>query len=441
MVAIDTEQLRRNLASNAFRRSGRLVSARGVLTTTLQAGMGELCSLTTSKRSGEKESLAEVIGFDGPHTQLFSYESIDGLGNGDLVTSLGHRLRIPVGIQLAGRIIDGLGRPLDGGPPTIGLGTRELLQDAPDAFSRPRIQKPFVTGQRVMDGLMTCGRGQRVALMAGSGVGKSTLLGEIAKGAESDINVVALIGERGREVAPFIEDCLGQALKKSVVVVATSDQTPLMRVRAAQTATTIADDFRRGGKHVLLMLDSVTRLAMAQREIGLSIGEPPGSRGYTPSVFRLLATLLEQLGNTTDGSITGILTVLVDGDDLDEPITDAVRSIVDGHVVLNRKLAEKGHFPAIDIGASLSRVARDVTSDQHQSMMRSVREIWATLREVEDLVRIGAYQPGASAKVDRALALENGLLHFVQQSVGEQTSLDTTLSAMKTLASHWGTPA
>jgi flagellum-specific ATP synthase len=435
MVAVNVEQLKRRMASGAFQNAGRLISARGVLTTTLNAGLGEMCELTPS--NGEPVA-AEVIGFDRGHTQLLSYQPVEGLKNGNLVTSHGRKLQAPVGSQLLGRVIDGLGQPLDGGPSMETLARQEVLVSAPDALARPRIEKPFITGQRVIDGLLTCGRGQRVALMAGSGVGKSMLLGEIAKGAESDINVVALIGERGREVQPFLEDCLGDGLGKSVVVVATSEQPALMRVRAAQTAVTIADGFRRMGKHVLLMVDSITRLAMAQREIGLSLGEPPGSRGYTPSVFRLLPSLLEQLGNSPEGSITGILTVLVDGDDLDEPVTDAVRSIVDGHIVLNRKLAEKGHFPAIDVSASISRVMHDVTSQQHRNMARDVRSVWTTLREVEDLVRIGAYQKGASPKVDLALAMESGLLNFLQQSLNKRSTFQQTSTAMQAISHQWG---
>lgn len=434
MIALDTEHLTQQLDAHAFRNAGRLVGARGILTSTLEAGVGELCMLMPTKGS---PVMAEVIGFQGGHTQLLSFQPVEGLRNGDLVTSMGHKLGVPTGVELKGRVLDGLGRPLDKGPSTKWCEQREVIIDAPHALSRPRIATPFVTGQRVVDGLIPCGRGQRVALMAGSGVGKSTLLGEIAKGSDADVNVVAMIGERGREVQPFIEDCLAQGLEKSVVIVATSEQPALMRVRAAQTAITIADDFRRRGNNVLLMVDSITRLAMAQREIGLSVGEPPGARGYTPSVFSMLATLLEQLGMTEEGSITGILTVLVDGDDLDEPITDAVRSIVDGHIVLNRKLAERGHFPAIDINASVSRVIRDVTTDEHQELARSVRSIWTTLREVEDLVRIGAYQRGASPKIDRALALEDGLHMFLQQRIEERSSLEETKLAMQAISKQW----
>ena len=434
MIAFDTEKLKCDLERRAFQNAGRLVAARGVLTSTLEAGVGELCTLMPYQGA---PVVAEVIGFNGGHTQLLSYQPVEGLRNGDLVTSTGHKLTVPVGEALRGRVIDGLGRPLDRGPTLERCERKQVQLDAPHALSRPRIEEPFVTGQRVIDGLIPFGRGQRVALMAGSGVGKSTLLGEIAKGSDADVNVVAMIGERGREVQPFIEDCLGNGLQKSVVIVATSEQPALMRVRAAQAAVTIADSFRRSGRQVLLMVDSLTRLAMAQREIGLSVGEPPGSRGYTPSVFSLLATFLEQLGNTENGSITGILTVLVDGDDMDEPITDAVRSIVDGHIVLNRKLAERGHFPAIDVNASVSRVIRDVATEQRQHLSRCVRSIWTTLREVEDLVRIGAYQRGASPKIDRALALEDVLTKFLQQRIEERSSLQETTDVMQAISKQW----
>jgi flagellum-specific ATP synthase len=291
---------------------------------------------------------------------------------------------------------------------------------------------------RAIDSVLCCGRGQRVGIFAGSGVGKSTLLGEIAKGAESDVNILGLVGERGREVGPFLEDCLGpEGLARSVVVVATCEQTPLMRVRAAQSALAMADHFRDQGKNVLFMLDSLTRLAMAQREMGLALGEPPSSRGYTPSVFRLLAGTVERLGNGARGTVTGILTVLVDGDDMDEPIADAVRSLVDGHIVLERRLAERGHYPAINVGRSVSRVAQDILEPVHQKAARKLRAILATYAEAEDLIRIGAYARGSSPQVDKAIELMPILERFLRQDVGQRSSFQETQAALMQIAGAW----
>ena len=282
---------------------------------------------------------------------------------GQEVTSTGRSHRVPVGASLLGRVIDGLGRPIDGRGPLHPIAWSSPFRTAPDSLTRTRITAPLVTGQRVIDGLLTCGRGQRIGLFAGSGVGKSTLMGQIARVADADCNVIALIGERGREVRPFLEDCLGETgLEKSVVVVATADEAPLLRIRAAETAITIADYFRSLGGDVLYLMDSMTRVATAQREISLSLGEPPGARGYPPSVQILMSRILEQLGTSHEGSITGIITVLVDGDDTEEPIADAARSILDGHVVLDRKLAAKNHFPAVNVLASVSRVFPDVAN-------------------------------------------------------------------------------
>lgn len=396
--------------------------------------MGDLCDLHLSK--GESQ-LAEVIGFSNGVAQILPFEERMGLRADTRVVGRGRKFTIPVGTELLGRVLDGLGRPLDSKPMPS---TREhwpLVMSPPSPMLRQRVERPFVTGQRVIDGLLTMGRGQRVGLFAGSGVGKSTLLGEIAKGAESDINVIALIGERGREVRPFLDDCLGSGLEKSIAFVATADQTPLMRVRAAESAVAVADYFRRQGANVLFMLDSMTRIAHAQREIGLQLGEPPSSRGYTPSVFQLLARLLEQLGNADEGGITAIVTVLVDGDDLEEPISDAVRSIVDGHFVLDRHLAEKGHFPAINVGRSVSRVFRDVTQGGHQQAATKLRALLATFEEVADLVRIGAYEAGSSPEVDAALKVMPALQVFLRQRVGEYGRLTETVGAMMRLADAW----
>ncbi len=406
-----------------------------MLSAKLPAAIGELCRVDLG---ADRSLLAEVIGFDRGLAQLMVYQKCDDLSPASSVVALGRSVRVPVGQDLLGRVINGLGQPTDGKGP-VRCTERIMVRPAsPQPLSRQRISQPFVTGQRVIDGLLTFGRGQRVGLFAGSGVGKSTLLGEIAKGAQSDLNVIALVGERGREVRPFLEDCLGpEGLARSIVVISTSDETPLMRVRAAETAVAIADHFRGQGAHVLLMMDSVTRLAMAQREIGLLLGEPPSARGYTPSVFQLLANILERLGTSAEGSITGILTVLVDGDDLDEPISDAVRAILDGHIVLDRKLAEAGHYPAVSIPASISRVFRDVTNGAHQAAVEKVRAILATHAEVALLIRVGAYAKGSSPKVDRAVALMPALQVFLRQQIGSSAPFDQTRNALAQIAAAW----
>ncbi|MCA9226003.1 MAG: FliI/YscN family ATPase, partial [Planctomycetales bacterium] len=371
MLRLNVDDLKQEIAHfDVFRTAGRLRSAQGIVRARLRTAVGDMCHIL---RSDGRTVPGEVIGFDGATAQIMPYETTDGLEPDATVVGMGRKLRIPVGRELLGRIINALGRPIDGGHlrarqwSTIQTGT-------PSPLERPPIETPFVTGQRVIDGLLTLGKGQRVGLFAGSGVGKSTLLGEIAKSASSDLNVIALVGERGREVRPFLEECLGpEGLARSVVIVSTADQPPLLRIRATQTAVTIADHFRSHGADVLLLVDSLTRLAMAQREIGLLMGEPPSARGYTPSVFQMLSNVLEQLGTSAHGSITGICTVLVDGDDMDEPVADNVRAVVDGHIVLSRRLAERGHYPAVDVGASVSRTFREVTDPQHQSAARKVR--------------------------------------------------------------------
>lgn len=402
---------------------------------TLPAAVGDVCELHAPGRDPLK---AEVIGYDRGTARIMPFHRTDGLPPETTVIGLRQRHRVPVGPQLLGRVLNGLGEPVDGGGSVGACPSALLTPAAPPPLQRARIQTPFVTGQRVIDGLLTLGYGQRMGLFSGSGVGKSTLLGEIAKGARSDLNVIALIGERGREVRPFLDDCLGvNGRKRSVVIVSTSEETPLMRVRAAQTAVTIADRFRQQGSHVLFLVDSLTRLAMAQREIGLLIGEPPSSRGYTPSVFRLLAGLLEQLGAGATGTITAVLTVLVDGDDLDEPIADAVRGIVDGHIVLDRKLAEKDHFPAVDVGRSLSRLFPDVTEEAHQAAARKLKTILSTYAEVADLMRLGAYTPGSSAEVDQAVKLMPLLNVFLRQEMDRPIPFEQTRQVMDRIAAAW----
>jgi flagellum-specific ATP synthase len=369
---------------------------------------------------------------------MVPFDPADDLRPGMPVMRKGRGATIPVGENLLGRVIDGLGRPIDDKGPLGTAQARPVNRPAPPALERQRIREPFHTGVRSIDAMLTCGRGQRLGIFAGSGVGKSTLLGEIAKGSQADVNVIALIGERGREVAPFLEDVLGEeGMARSVVVVATCEQTPLMRVRAAQAAVAIADHFREAGQNVLFVIDSLTRLAMAQRELGLLLGEPPSSRGYTPSVFATLANTVERLGNAAVGGITALLTVLVDGGDMDEPIADYVRGLVDGHIVLDRKLAERGFYPAIDVARSISRVATEVIDKPHALAARKLRAIMATYAEVQDLIRIGAYVRGSNAQVDKAIELMPRVEAFLKQDIGERSGFEQTRAGLFQLANEW----
>jgi flagellum-specific ATP synthase len=436
MLMLDVAKLCGEIANRSvFSTVGRLHGATGLLwSCSLPGAVGDLCHLQTPRGAVP----CEIIGFNKGWTYIVPYETGFETQAGMAVVHSGHGLRVPVGEELLGRILDGIGRPLDQAGPVSVLTWRPILHESPPALSRNRINEPLVTGQRAIDGLLTLGWGQRVGIFSGSGVGKSTLLGEIAKGSNADVNVIALIGERGREVRPFIEDCLGDVgMRKSVVVIATSDQTPLMRIRAAHTAITIGDHFRQSGAKVLLMLDSLTRLAMAQRELGLALGEPPTARGYTPSVFQLLANIIERMGNDGVGSLTGILTVLVDGGDMDEPVSDAVRGLVDGHFVLSRSLAERGHYPAIDIGRSLSRVAHEVTAPEHAAAARRLRALLAIYAEAEDLLRIGAYVKGSSPQIDRAVEMRPAVLAFLQQQIGQSVQFAQTVAETLRLAGNW----
>ncbi|MDB5312217.1 MAG: fliI [Gemmataceae bacterium] len=436
MLGLDMPDLTESLTRTPrYREGGRLRSSTGLMTCALPAAVGDHCSIM--RRDGTSV-LAEVIGFERDVAFMAPFDPVEDLHPGVPVIRKGRGLMVPTGRNLLGRVIDGLGRPLDTLGPLAACPLRPANRPAPPAMERQRIRKPFVTGIRAIDSVLTCGHGQRVGIFAGAGVGKSTLLGEIAKGSEADVNVIALIGERGREVAPFLEDCLGpDGMARSVVVVATSDQTPLMRVRASQVAIAIADYFREDGSNVMFMIDSLTRLAMAQRDLGLLLGEPPSARGYTPSVFQLLANTVERLGNAAVGGITALLTVLVDGGDMDEPVSDAVRSLIDGHIVLDRKIAERGVYPAVDVARSISRVATDVVEREHALAARKLRAILATYADVQDLIRIGAYVRGSSPQVEKALELMPRIEKFLRQEVGERVTFEQTRTGLFQIASGW----
>jgi flagellum-specific ATP synthase len=382
--------------------------------------LGEVCRIESPRQQGDAGTLAEVVGFRNQHALLMPLGELHGIAPGSEVIALGRPLQAPVGEGLLGRVIDGLGQPLDALGPVEGRQAVSLNLLPPHPLKRARITQPFSTGIRAIDVFSPCGRGQRLGIFAGSGVGKSTLLGMIASRAESDVNVIALIGERGREVREFLEKDLDEAgRRKSVVVVATSNQPALARLRGAFLAMTVAEQFREEGKNVLLMMDSVTRFAMAQREIGLAVGEPPTTRGYTPSVFSLLPQFLERAGTGERGSITGLFTVLVEQDDMNDPIADATRAILDGHLVLTRELATQNHYPAIDVLESVSRLVRDLTTPAQQELAGRARELLALHRKNQDLIHIGAYTPGSSAAIDQAIQLHEPLRRFLRQAPEE----------------------
>ena len=376
--------------------------------------------------------MAEVIGFHDREVLMMPLGDMHGLGLGSRIIAQTVHATVPVGEAQLGRIFDGLGKPIDGKGELLCRTERPLYAETANPLERPPIHQSLSLGVRAIDGFVTLGRGQRVGIMAGSGVGKSVLLGMMARSSQADVNVIAMVGERGREVREFVEHTLGpEGLKKSVMVVATSDQSPLLRMRAAFVATTIAEYFCGLGQDVLLVMDSVTRFAMAQREIGLNVGEPPATKGYTPSVFSMLPKLLERAGSFEGhGSITGFYTVLVEGDDLNDPIGDAVRAIVDGHVVLSRKLAHRGQFPAVDVLQSTSRVMRQVVSEEHLQLATRIREMMAVYRDAEDLINVGAYRSGSNAKIDMAIRLEPLIEKFLKQGVTEPSRLDQALQEM-----------
>jgi flagellum-specific ATP synthase len=411
--------------------TGRVTGAVGLRLTVsgLEARVGDLLRIG----SGENEMFAEVAALDGEKLSCLPLGPIAGIGAGTPAVSTGAPLRVAVGPDLRGRILDGLGRPMDGGPPLRGEMV-SIEAAPPSAMERQLVDKPMSLGIRVLDTLVPCGRGQRIGIFAGSGVGKSTLMSMITRGTSAELNVVALVGERGREVREFIEHDLGEeGLARSVVVIATSDTPPLVRLRAGSVATRIAEYYRDEGADVLLMMDSVTRAAMAQREVGLSVGEPPATRGYPPSVFAMLASLLERAGPGARGSITGLYTVLVEGDDHNEPIADAARSILDGHIVLDRKLATAGHFPSIQALDSISRVANKITSREQRADAAEIRRLMAAQREVRELVEIGAYVPGTNPDADRANAAWPQITAFLRQDLDERLTADDAWAALRAL--------
>ena len=414
--------------TSLIERHGRVVQMIGLVVESRgpMSAIGDICRIESS--SGVEGVLAEVVGFRNENLLLMPLGELAGIHPGSVVIATGSRLRVPIGAELKGRVIDGLGNPIDGRNPIPTIPLEELNLSLPHPLKRDRISKQFQTGIKALDTFTPCGRGQRLGIFSGSGVGKSTLLGMMAGHAEADVNVIALIGERGREVREFIErdlDDVGRA--KSVVVVATSDQPSLVRIKAAFLAMTIAECFRAEGKNVLLMMDSITRFAMAQREIGLAVGEPPTSRGYTPSVFAMLPRLLERAGNDDNGSITGLFSVLVEGDDMNDPIADAVRSILDGHLILSRELAAMNHYPAIDVLESVSRLTRDLLAPEQLDLAGRAREAMAIFRKNQDLITIGAYTAGTNPAIDEAIRLHGLLMDFLRQAVRES----------KTVADSW----
>ncbi len=407
-----------------YKKMGKVVNVVGLTIESIgpDARLGDVCSIFPDDPQ-KPQIHCEVVGFRDSKTLLMPYEETSGIGSGCIVENLGHPLTVTVSEELLGHTLDGLGRPTDG---TVIHGTEyEVEAQPPDPMDRVIIHEVLPLGVRAVDGIMTVGKGQRIGIFAGSGVGKSTLMGMIARNTKAQINVMALIGERGREVREFVERDLGpEGMKRSVVVVATSDKPALVRNKAAKTATAIAEYFRDQGKDVLLMMDSLTRFSMAQREIGLASGEPPVTRGYPPSVYAEMPKLLERAGNAEKGSITGMYTVLVDGDDFNEPITDTARSILDGHIMLSRKLAHQNHYPAIDVLQSISRCMGQIASSSHKAAANKLKNVLATYNEAEDLINIGAYAKGSNPNIDYAISKINEVNEFLMQDVYQKVAFE-----------------
>jgi len=431
-VTYDLDKYRQLADKNYYRHLGKVVKIVGLTIESVgpNAKLSDLCRIIIDKNK-DIFIMAEVVGFRDKRLLLMPYESVEGLGVGCIVENTGHPLSVCVGDEMLGHTLDGMGRPTDVEALTLGA---EYPVDAPppDPMEREIIDEVLPLGVKAVDGLITVGKGQRIGIFAGSGVGKSTLLGMFARNTRADINVIALIGERGREVREFIERDMGEeGMRRSVVVVATSDRPALLRRNAAKTATAIAEYFRDQGKDVLLMMDSLTRFSMAQREIGLASGEPPVTRGYPPSVYSEMPKLLERAGNSDRGSITGLYTVLVDGDDFNEPITDTARSILDGHIMLDRKLAHKNHYPAIDVLQSISRVMSSIAGSEHKATAGKLKNVLATYQEAEDLINIGAYKKGSNNNIDYAIEKIDSVNEFLLQETHDKFSFEEILDMME----------
>ncbi len=430
MAVIDLSSYRKELDNaEPLRVYGRIDEITGIIikASGLKVSIGEACKIYIDHGPVVD---AEVVGFRDGRVLLMAIGELAGIKPGSRVLPIGKKVSVKVGPGLIGRVIDDRGNPIDGKGPIIGE-DHPLFASSPNPLTRQRITHPMDLGIRAINGLLTCGRGQRMGIMAGSGVGKSVLLGMIAKYTEADVNIIALIGERGREVREFIERDLGEGLNKSVVVISTSEQPPLAKVRGAFTATAIAEYYREKGQNVLLLMDSLTRVAMAQREIGLAIGEPPASKGYTPSVFTMLPKLLERVG-TSDGmgSITGLYTVLVEGDDLQEPIADATRALLDGHIVLSRELAMEGHYPSIDVLKSISRVMPDIADKGHREFAARFVETLAIYKKMEDMINLGAYKDGSNPKVDYAIKMIDRLKGYLRQGMNDRRDMGDSLQGL-----------
>ena len=415
-----------------FRKLGKVVNVVGLTIESMgpDAKLGDVCKIMPGIDTGLPPVLAEVVGFKDKKTLLMPYDQTEGIGLGCVVENTGESLKVAVSEQLLGKTLNGLGKPIDGS--SVNGDSYSVEAPPPDPLSREIIDEVLPLGVRAVDGLITVGKGQRIGIFAGSGVGKSTLMGMFARNTKADINVIALIGERGREVREFIERDLGEeGMKRSIVVVATSDRPALERNKAAKTATAIAEYFRDQGKDVLLMMDSLTRFSMAQREIGLASGEPPVTRGYPPSVYSEMPKLLERAGRAAKGSITGLYTVLVDGDDFNEPITDTARSILDGHIMLSRKLVHKNHYPAIDVLQSISRCMSQITKKEHKNAAGMLKNVLATYNEAEDLINIGAYKSGSNPDIDNAIRMIREVNEFLKQDVEDKVSFDETIRILQ----------
>ncbi|QHM01010.1 flagellar protein export ATPase FliI [Bacillus subtilis] len=424
--------------TDSYKRYGKVKRVIGLMIESKgpASSIGDVCLIYAKGQSG-KVIKAEVVGFQEENILLMPYLEAASIAPGSIVEATGESLRVKVGTGLIGQVIDAFGEPLDGKLLPKGLSPVSTEQSPPNPMKRPPIREKMGVGVRSIDSLLTVGKGQRIGIFAGSGVGKSTLMGMIAKQTEADLNVIALVGERGREVREFIEKDLGkEGLKRSIVVVATSDQPALMRLKAAYTATAIAEYFRDKGQNVMFMMDSVTRVAMAQREIGLAAGEPPTTKGYTPSVFANLPRLLERTGANEHGTITAFYTVLVDGDDMNEPIADTVRGILDGHIVLDRALANKGQFPAVNVLKSISRVMSNISTKQHLDAANKFRELLSTYQNSEDLINIGAYKRGSSREIDEAIQFYPQLIQFLKQGTGEPALLEESVAALTSLTGN-----